>query len=308
MKPIFVKTIPFPTVWGGNSVGKYFGYDFPDDLGQAWAFSGEEKASSVVIAGEYQGKTIHQLWTQAPELFCSKYEKCPVIVSLVGPCENLSIQVHPDVESAKKIGEQFGKNEAWYFLESEGENKIVFEHKAKDESELRALIKNNAWDEILDYKPVGKDDFVYIPAGILHSLCKNVIVYEIQQATDITYRFYDYDRTDDAGNKRDLHLEQAISVLKYGEKTAESVTNLAAQTDDYCIKEFYPKEDFDVSRIEVYTKLQKDFKRYAFVSVVEGTGTVDGVGIQKGDNFIIPANSQDVVFVGQLKLMLTKEM
>ena len=99
---------------------------------------------------------------------------------------------------------------------------IVYGHHAKDEKELRKYIQEDRWDELIKHLDVHPGDFVYLPAGLLHALKKGSIVYEIQQATDITYRFYDYHRKDAAGNERELHLEQAIDCLSYDPKEMEN--------------------------------------------------------------------------------------
>lgn len=223
MNILFFKPIPRPAIWGHTLVKDYFDYcDFPDGIGQSWSFSAQENASTVCITEPFVGKTLHELWNSHQELFGHPNEPFPVIISLVGPEDDLSIQVHPDNIYALKEGFNSGKNEAWYFIEAMPNYNIVYGHNASSPEDLKDYIRNEHWDDLIRYLDVKSDDFVYLPAGLLHALRKGSVVYEIQQATDITYRFYDYHRKDSQGNERELHLDKAIECLNYDQSKMEN--------------------------------------------------------------------------------------
>lgn len=306
MSVLFFKPIPRKALWGKTLVKDYFHYDdFPDGVGQAWAFSGLEQDSSICISEPFHGKTLYELWNTHQELFGHKQGKFPVIVSLVGPEEDLSIQVHPDKEHAKKVGFDAGKNEAWYFLEADKEASIVYGHNAKNQEELQNYIDQEKWYDLIRYLKVKKDDFVYLPAGLLHALKAGSIVYEIQQSTDITYRFFDYHRKDAAGNERELHLQQAIDCLSYDPSLMENKCTPIVKEEEHMIKTVYIHNDsFTVTKLEINGNVLYHDANYQLASVVKGQGKVDGQEVSIGDNFLIPIDTK-ILFEGQMCIMMT---
>ena len=149
------KPIPKQTVWGGNTCRDYYHYDWmPDGVGQAWAFADQGEQSNVCVSGEYEGKTLGELWREHSELFGDTNRQFPVIISLLCPVDDLSIQVHPDTEHAKPLGFAAGKNEAWYFLEAAEGSELVYGHNATDEADLRNYIAEGRWADLIDHLPI----------------------------------------------------------------------------------------------------------------------------------------------------------
>ena len=147
-----LKTVPIerPALWGGTLLRETFHYPwFGDHIGQSWSFSGQAGQSNVVEGGPYSGKTLRELWREAPALFQSNQPELPVIISLVAPMDDLSIQIHPDNRVARAAGYRTGKNEAWYFLSRPEAGDIVFGQRAKTEAELRAMVQADRWDELV---------------------------------------------------------------------------------------------------------------------------------------------------------------
>lgn len=307
MEPLFFKPIPFKTIWGGESIKRYYGYDWmPDGVGQAWAFAAQDHDSPVCQNGEYKGRTLRDLWDREPQLFGDTDRVFPVIISLLCPCDDLSIQVHPDDEHARALGYPYGKNEAWYFLEADDDASIVFGHKVHDEAELRDKIAKGEWDGIVDHLKIRKDDFVYVPAGTLHACGKGVIAYEVQQSTDVTYRFYDYDRTDAEGNKRPLQLEEAIGSLHYGDDCATERYTCQVVAKGGCLRATYiDSPSFKIEKLVVtddsYTL---DDGTYHLVSVMRGAGKVNGIDVHVGHHFLAPKDVP-VEISGNLTCMMT---
>jgi len=307
MEPLFFKPIPFVTIWGGNSIKDYYGYDWmPDHTGQAWAFAAQGEQSNVCQNGPFAGKTLGELWAEQPELFGDTDREFPLIISMLCPCDDLSIQVHPDDAHARALGFEHGKNEAWYFLETQNEAKIVFGHNATDEDELRSLVGQGRWSELLRHLNVHADDFVYIDAGTLHACCAGVIAYEVQQSTDITYRFYDYDRVDMSGARRPLHLEQAIGTLRYDHAANYERYSTTVEAFGGCIRTTYiDSPSFRIEKLQV----DKDTyelcdKAYELVSVVRGSGDVNGMAIGVGSHFLVPRDVP-VRISGKITCMMT---
>jgi len=311
MSIIFTQPIARRAIWGGKTLRTYFGFpeDFGDDIGQAWAFSAQHSAPSVICGGEYEGWTLLQLWEKHPELFQSRYERFPFIISLVAPEDDLSIQVHPDDAAARLQGFSSGKNEAWVFLRAPEKGQIIYDHHAASPAELNAYIDRSAWLQLVRMLPVSQDETVYIPAGTLHALGKGSIVYEIQQATDVTYRFFDYDRTDAQGQKRPLQLEEAIACLHYDHpaqevsKPAPLVAQSGSITETICVR----NDSFTVRRFDIHGEGIVHKPMYLLATVVSGEGTADGKPVHIGSSFLIPAG-ESVHLQGDISLLTTAEI
>ena len=308
MSVLFFTAIPRPALWGKTLVKNYFGYhDMPDGTGQTWAFSCDEKGSNVCETEPFKGMTLKQLWDEHQELFGRQGEPFPVIISLVGPEESLSVQVHPDTPAAQKLGYPFGKNEAWYFLDCiEGAN-IIYGHSAKNEEEFRKLAEEDRWDELLCHLPVSNGDFVYTPSGTVHAVGKGCVTYEIQQATDVTYRLYDFHRKDAEGKERPLNYEEGLACVKYDAKLwaneIHPVTETALHGDKTV---FIDNDSFTVTRVNVHGKYPFYDDNYQLATVVRGTGSVDGITVSIGDSFVIP-QKEETVFDGDMTVMMTRK-
>lgn len=309
MKLIFFTPIPRQAIWGGTLIKNYFNYSwFPDKIGQSWSFSAQKDGSNLVQGGEYKDMTLYELWKKHPELFHSNFESLPFIVSLVAPEDDLSIQVHPDKEHAEKLGFKMGKNEAWYFIDAKKDSNIIYGHCAADENEIKEYIKQGKWNDLIRLMPVRTGDFVYIPAGKLHALRKGNIVYEVQQATDITYRFYDYDRKDKKGMKRELHLNQAIACLTYNDKVNEAhgfpkVKQIGKTRVTY----FWNDASFSITRLEIRGLSTLFFHNYQLATVIRGWGYVEGEYVSAGESFLIPYGIDELSFNGNMDIMITSE-
>lgn len=204
-----------------------------------------------------------------------------------------------------KEGFNSGKNEAWYFIEAMPNYNIVYGHNASSPEDLKDYIRNEHWDDLIRYLDVKSDDFVYLPAGLLHALRKGSVVYEIQQATDITYRFYDYHRKDSQGNERELHLDKAIECLNYDQSKMENnVQPIEKKYDNIKETVYISNDSFTVTKLEVNGLSSYIYNNYQLATVVKGCGKADGVEIKMGDNFIIPINNK-VEFDGQMIIMMT---
>ncbi len=227
-----------------------------------------------------------------------------MIISLLAPEDDLSIQVHPDDDYASTLGLEHGKNEAWYFIESKPNSSIVYGHNAADLQEMTEYVAKGKWNELIRVLPVTTDDFVYLPAGLLHAMKKGSIVYEIQQATDITYRFYDYDRHDNKGHKRKLHLSDALACLSYDQMALENpLTPMLKKRDGYEETVFIDNDSFTVIKLDIKSECHYKSRNYQLATVVKGAGWVDGCPVEVGTNFLIPVNTK-VVIAGNLIVML----
>ena len=181
----------------------------------------------------------------------------------------------------------------------------LFGHPGEDFPVIISLVGQDKWDDIYKKYPVADGDFVYLPAGCLHAMGKGNVVYEIQQSTDVTYRFYDYHRKDKDGNERELHLKQAIDCLSFDKDIDKNDVHPVVKVHEN-MKEtiFISNDSFTVSQLLVIGKCQYKCDNYQLATVVKGSGKVDEYDVKVGDNFLIPTNTS-IELDGQMMIMMT---
>ncbi len=218
-KPIFKEKI-----WGGQKIRTELGLDFSPlpNCGEVWVLSGVAGSESKVINGFLKGNTLNDLLEVYMDDFVGedlfyKYDKeFPILVKFIDSNDYLSIQVHPDDALAAKRNIGSGKTEMWYILDAEPKSELItgFNRHVNQEIYLEYL-NNKRLKEILNVEKVKKGDVYYIPSGRVHALGPGILLTEIQQTSDITYRIYDWDRVDEKGNSRELHTEQALDAIDF---------------------------------------------------------------------------------------------
>lgn len=221
--PIKFTPILKEKIWGGNKLkDNYNKKSNSSQLGESWEISGVEGDISIVSNGVLKGQSLTSILNEYKGKLVGEnnYKKfgCefPLLIKFIDANEALSIQVHPNDELARKRHGSFGKTEMWYVMEAEpSSNLIVGFNRNVSKEEYEDYLKNNSLLEILNTEQVKKRDTFFIPAGRIHAIGAGVVLAEIQQTSDITYRVYDWDRVDDAGVSRELHTAQALDVIEY---------------------------------------------------------------------------------------------
>lgn len=222
--PLKFKTIFKDKIWGGHKIKTYLGKDFSSlpNCGETWEISGVKSDVSVIENGPLTGTSLSDLLEEHKENLVGKavYQRFgnefPLLVKFIDANEDLSIQVHPDDTLAKERHNSFGKTEMWYVIQADEGAKLISGFNQKVDRELY-LEKFNAGKltDILNEEEVADGDVFFLPAGRVHTIGKGLLIAEIQQTSDITYRIYDFDRIDDKGNKRELHVEEALDAIDY---------------------------------------------------------------------------------------------
>jgi mannose-6-phosphate isomerase len=222
--PLKFKTIFKDKIWGGNKIKTVLGKEFAPlpNCGETWEISGVKSDVSVVANGPLSGTSLANLLESNKGALVGQkvYERFgnefPLLVKFIDANEDLSIQVHPDDELAKKRHNSFGKTEMWYVLQADEGSSLIsgFNRKLDKEVYLEKFNVGKLTD-ILNKEEVKADDVFFLPAGRVHTIGKGLLIAEIQQTSDITYRIYDFDRVDDKGNKRELHVEEALDAIDY---------------------------------------------------------------------------------------------
>ncbi len=227
MTPLYslkFETIFKDKIWGGQKIKTVLNKDFGDlpNCGETWEISGVPGNMSVVKEGPLAGRDLASLLKEYKETLAGRhvYEKYgdefPLLVKFIDANDDLSIQVHPNDELARKRHNSFGKTEMWYIFQADEGAKlnVGFNRPMTKEQYLQYFSEGRLMD-ILNWVEVQDDDVVFIPAGRVHSIGKGCLLAEIQQSSDVTYRIYDFDRTDAQGNKRELHTELALDAIDF---------------------------------------------------------------------------------------------
>ena len=305
---MFLDGIFKQVVWGGTKLRDKYGYDIPgDDTGECWTVSARENGDCIVCEGTYKGRTLSSLFEEFPELFGNtdkKYDRFPLLIKLIDANKDLSIQVHPDDKYASENENgSLGKSECWYVLDASEGSRIVFGHKAKTHEELESMIKEGRWDDLINTVPVKKGDVVVIKPGTVHAIKGGILLAEIQQNSDITYRVYDYDRLSD-GKPRELHIDKSLDVIKVPSPTADECVRNYEQTDPDSMISISDCDHFTAWKINVDKGFEFDMdKGFMTMTVIEGNGIVNGSVINKGDSFILPCGIGKVTLEGQMTII-----
>ncbi len=214
----------------------------------------------------------------------------------------LSVQVHPDDRYGMEHEGELGKTECWYILAAEPGAEIIYGHTAKSKEELEDYLYAGKWDQLLTRVSVKAGDFFYVPSGTMHAIGKGIMVLETQQSSDTTYRVYDFDRKDDKGSLRELHLEKSVDVLRIGQP--ENSTPATLKVDDVTSTLLVSNKFFTVYKWELNGRSRmRQFAPYLLVSILSGQGEViideATYTIKKGDHFILPNDVKSWFLEGQ---------
>lgn len=218
MEPVKFTPLAVPRIWGGHRLKSWFGTETDEPIGEYWLVSSHPHGTSVVKEGAFRGKTLNDLVREHPEAYLgsSPQPRFPLLIKLIEAAQDLSVQVHPDDEYGRRVESDFGKTEAWYVLDCPEDGKVIYGHRFSSREEYLQAVEKKQVKEYLDYAPIAPGRLVFVPSRTLHALLAGTTVLEIQQTSDVTYRVYDWDRVDKQGRGRELHIDKAADVLRYG--------------------------------------------------------------------------------------------
>lgn len=303
MYPLKFQPILKDKIWGGHKLQQLFGKEpcnLPN-IGESWELSGYKTDPSVVANGGLSGKTLPELIETYKGLLIGEkiYKQYgtafPLLFKLIDANDDLSIQVHPNDEFAGKRHDSFGKTEMWYVLEAEDNACLIigFNNDTETEHYVKA-VESGEVENLLQKVPVKKGDVFFIPAGLVHAIGKGVLVAEIQQSSDVTYRIYDYKRKDDNGNERELHTELAVDVIHFSASKNPKTNYELVKNETRPLVEC---DFFTTNILEFDAEIEKDYSALdSFVSYMCLEGKLEilsegnSVEIQKGETVLVPAN------------------
>lgn len=300
--PLKFKPQYLDKIWGGQKIKTELGKDFGElpNCGESWEISGVQGHVSVVSNGFLAGNELEELI----EIYMGDlvgdhvYEKFgvefPLLVKFIDANDELSIQVHPGDDLSKKRHQAFGKTEMWYVMQADSGSKLNlgFKEELTKEKYLEKFESGKLMD-ILNFEEVTEGDVLFMPAGRVHAIGKGVLVAEIQQTSDVTYRIYDYDRKDSEGKGRELHTELALDAIDFSVPDTYKTTYETLKNES---SELVKCSYFTTNLLQFDERLERDFHKldsFVIYICLDGAYEIEYDGktemVQKGDSVLIPA-------------------
>jgi len=305
--PLKFKAILKDKIWGGPKLRDVLGKSASDKAGESWEISGVEGDISIVENGLLAGNSLQEL----AEVYMGDllgdgiFEKFgvefPLLIKFIDAADVLSVQVHPDDAMARERHNSYGKTEMWYIVESDKGKLIAGFNRELDKEQYMKHLKGGSLREILNEEAVEPGDIYYMPAGRVHAIGAGVLLAEIQQTSDITYRIYDWDRVDDQGKPRELHTDLALEAIDFSFHSSyktpyQVLPNSTVNAVDSAF--------FTTSVIKLDKPVEKDFNMidsFVIYLCVEGAAGISYAGgaesIKKGETVLIPAELKNLVIV-----------
>lgn len=301
-------------LWGGTRLcTEYQKHLDCNPLAETWECSVHPDGASMVRNGEYAGKSLADVIALHPEYLGKKYQNCsafPILVKLIDAAQDLSVQVHPDDAYARLHEQENGKTEMWYIMDAFEDAHLVYGFKQKySRQEIQSAIENHEIMKYLNKIPVKKGDVFFIPAGTVHAIGKGILLAEIQQNSNLTYRVYDYNRTDQHGAKRELHVEKALDVMHLKPAPVRNSERKCLKTPDYRLETLCICDYFQTEKINLYREFDFSVHTDSFqvLLCLDGIGTLtqgqECIRIRKGDCLFLPADSGKYKITGCAELL-----
>ena len=321
-KPFLLKPAGKDYLWGGNRLNDDFSKRISmKPLAETWECSTHPEGLSVAANGEFEGQPLAEVLREHPEFLGAHGKKngeLPILIKLIDAREDLSIQVHPDDRFAEKYENgQSGKTEFWYVLDAAKDASLVYGlHHDVSRKDLRESIVNGTIEKYLQKVSIKKDDMFYVKAGTIHAIGSGVLIAEIQENSNLTYRLYDYGRVDKNGNKRELHIEKALKAANLSSSTEPQQPLRVLKYRRGCAMEMLCRcKYFEVHRMLLNTErcrelveYQSDSLSFRVLLCIDGCGTIisekDALfPFFKGDCIFVPADSVKIRLHGRAQFL-----
>lgn len=313
--PIKFAPILKEKIWGGTKLNTVLGKDsLQDDIGESWEISSVKNNESIVINGEFDGKTLRELIKKYKDelvgnvVYKTFKNSFPLLIKFIDAKTDLSVQLHPNDLLAKKRHNSYGKTEMWYIMQAEETSRLILGfNNGVTPSDYQQHLKNKTLPSILNEVTVEEGDTFFIPTGTVHAIGKGVMLAEIQQTSDITYRVYDWDRKQADGNSRTLHKREALEAINFGFKGEKMVYDKVENTPNPLVSCNY----FTTNYLHMTTNQEinnKDKDSFVIYMCIEGAATLSGYEFEEtikfGETVLIPASlKQFDVITKNVKLL-----
>lgn len=303
-------------LWGGTKLKTEFGKTSSlDVVAESWELSTHPAGESHICGGPCDGMTLKQYLEKYPEAAgknAAAFREFPVLIKLIDAAKPLSIQVHPSDEYALAVEHEYGKTEMWYVLACEEGASLYFGvEKPLTREEFAARIQDNTLTEVLRRVPVHPGDVFFIEAGTIHAIGAGILICEVQQNSNTTYRVYDYGRLGADGKPRELHIEKALDVSRLTPSESGAGMLPPQKVPGGQVQPLASCRYFTTRRLDVAGEMTLDVGEESFVSLVvaEGSGELRGentLPFAKGDSLFVPASSGRLVLAGTCTLVETR--
>ena len=306
------------TIWGGNKIVafKHIQSDL-ENVGESWEVSGVPGDESVVANGECKGKTLNEVLAEMKQKLVGEEnykrfgDRFPLLIKFIDARQDLSIQVHPDDETAHRQGKAMGKTEMWYVMDSDEDAslKVGLKKKISPEEYARMVEDDTICDALGNYK-VKSGDCFFIPAGRIHAICSGSFIAEIQQTSDVTYRIYDYKRKDKNGNYRELHTKEAAEAIDYTvlDDYRTEYTPVKNEATQLVSCPLFTTAVYDLT--EPMTLDYSELDSFVILIALKGEGSIltlsgNSYSFREGESILLPATTEMVKVEGNIKFLET---
>ena len=313
--PLLLDPVYKDYLWGGTRLKTAFGKKTDlSPLAESWELACHKDGVNRIMNGQYRGYTLNTFIQQHPEALGTKTQagSFPLLVKLIDACGDLSVQVHPDEEYAKRTEGEHGKTEMWYILDCLPHSSIIYGLKEQTDKEtLRRHITEGTLLDIVNRVQVKKGDVFLIEPGTLHAIGKGIIIAEIQQNSNVTYRVYDYHRIGKDGKPRELHIKKALEVIKPTPALSMNTQHITKQNEGFeeTLLQQCPYFAATLLEIDGCAKLTTTAESFSHLLCIDGTGILkyknDQLTITKGNSIFIPADSCEYQMTGQLSIIIS---
>ena len=316
MEPIKFKPILKQTLWGGDKIAGFKRIEglSGGNIGESWEISGVKGSESIAANGPYKGKTLNEITAELQDKLvgADNYklfgDEFPLLVKFIDACQDLSIQVHPDDEKARKYGLKNGKTEMWYILGAdEGAGIYCGFKRDTDKEEFLAKVKDGTVEELLNFISVKEGDCFLIEAGTVHAIGAGCVICEVQQSSNVTYRVYDYNRRGADGKLRPLHVEKAVDVINFKAFEDHTNTGMFADVAGGKMRRLTGCKYFECRKLDLDGAYSEENREsFTAVNVLKGEGKADGNPFKAGDSFFVPCGEK-FSLEGKAEIVLTTE-
>ncbi len=306
-------------LWGGTKLRDVYGKNCDyDKVAESWELSTHPAGESRIAGGQFDGMTfgeyLNSVWEGRAVLGtdCEEFEFFPVLIKFIDAKDPLSIQVHPSDEYALEVEGEYGKTEMWYVMDCEPGAFLYFGvNREITKEEFRQRIENNTVLEVLNRVDVHPGDTFFIESGTIHAIGAGILICEIQQNSNCTYRVYDYDRRGADGKPRELHVAKALEVSKLTPSDTSDKQGKAQKAPGGMVKRLASCQYFTTEKLEVSGEMTVEATKESFVSLIVLTGSPviageeNSVSCRAGDSVFVPAGTGKIKITGECTVIKT---